>query len=57
MFDGRSIWFHSVDTPWHVRPIFDYVEMMILADRFRPPPAELESYSFNFYDWNARGVS
>jgi nitrile hydratase accessory protein len=54
MFDGRSIWFHSVDSPWHVRLIFDYVEMMISADRFLPPPTELATYAFNFYDWDTR---
>ena len=54
MFDGRSMWFHSVDSPRHVRLIFDYVEMMIRADRFLPPPAELKRYAFNFYDWDTR---
>ena len=54
MFDGRSIWFHSVNTPWHVRLIFDYVEMMVGADRFLPPPTELATYAFNFYDWDTR---
>jgi nitrile hydratase accessory protein len=57
MFDGRSIWFHSVNTSWQVRLIFDYVEMMISADRFLPPPTDLASYAFNFYNWDARGVS
>jgi nitrile hydratase accessory protein len=57
VFDGRSIWFHSVNTPWHVRAIFDYVEMMISADRFLPAPPELANYAFNFYDWDARGGS
>ena len=54
MFDGRSIWFHSVNSPQQVRLIFDYVEMMISADRFLPPPTELEAYAFNFYDWDTR---
>ena len=55
VFDGRSIWFHSVNTPWHVQLIFDYVEMMIRANGFLPAPSELASYTFNFYDWDARG--
>jgi cobaltochelatase CobN len=54
VFDGRSVWFHSVNTPWHVRLIFDYIETMIRADRFVAPPAELAEYVFNFYDWDAR---
>jgi len=57
MFDGHSIWFHSVNTSCQVRLIFDYVEMMISANRFLPPPTELASYAFNFYDWDTRGVS
>src|SRR6185295_9121081 len=54
VFDGRAVWFHSVNTPWHVRLLFDYVEAMVRADRFLPPPAELMEYAFNFYDWDAR---
>jgi cobaltochelatase CobN len=54
VFDGRAVWFHSVNTPWHVRLLFDHIEAMIRADRFLPPPAELTEYVFNFYDWDAR---
>ncbi len=54
VFDGRSVWFHSVNTPWHVRLIFDYIETMVQADRFVAPPAELTEYVFNFYDWDVR---
>ena len=54
VFDGRAVWFHSVNTPWHVRLIFDYIETMIRADRYLAPPADLTEYVFNFYDWEAR---
>ncbi len=54
VFDGRSVWFHSVNTPWHVRLIYDYVEMMVRADRFVAPPSELTEYVFNYYDWDVR---
>jgi cobaltochelatase CobN len=53
-FDGQSIFFQSVSQPWQIRLIFDYIEMMIGADRFLPPPAELAVFTFNFYDWNVR---
>jgi len=56
VFDGRAIWFHSVDTPSQVRLIFDHVEMMISADRFLPPPLDLAAFAFNFYDWENRHV-
>jgi cobaltochelatase CobN len=54
VFDGRAVWFHSVNTPWHVRLIFDYIESMIQADRFVAPPSELTEFVFNFYDWDVR---
>ncbi len=54
VFDGRAVWFHSVNTPWHVRLIYDYIETMIQADRFVAPPSELTEYVFNFYDWDVR---
>ncbi|MPY87442.1 MAG: cobalt chelatase [Luteitalea sp.] len=54
VFDGRSMWFHSVNTPWHVRLIYDYIETMVRADRFVAPPSELTEYVFNFYDWDVR---
>ncbi len=54
VFDGRAVWFHSVNTPWHVRMIFDYIESMIRADRFHAPAPELSEYVFNFYDWDQR---
>ena len=54
VFDGRSVWFHSVNTAWHVRLIYDYIDAMVRADRFLAPPPELTEYVFNFYDWDAR---
>jgi nitrile hydratase accessory protein len=57
MFDGRSVWFHSVNAPDQVVLIFDYIDSMVLADRFLPPPPTLAPYAFNFYDWERRGVT
>ena len=54
MFDGHAAWFHSVNGATEVRGIFDYVEMMLAADRFLSPPAQLSHLTFNFYDWDAR---
>jgi cobaltochelatase CobN len=56
VFDGRAIWFHSVNSPWQVRLIFDYIESMVKADRFLLPPQELAEYAFNYYDWDVRPV-
>lgn len=54
VFDGRAVWFHSVNSAWQVRLIYDYIESMLQADRFLQPPAELAEYVFNYYDWDAR---
>ncbi len=54
VFDGRSVWFHSVNSPWQVKQIFAYIDAMLEADRFLQPPEELLEYVFNFYDWDAR---
>jgi cobaltochelatase CobN len=57
VFDGRSIWFHSVNSPWQVRQIFDYIDAMLAADRFLQPPPELSEFVFNYYDWDVRKPS
>jgi nitrile hydratase accessory protein len=54
VFDGRAVWFHSVNTPDQVRLIFDYIDSMVRADRFLSPPPPLVPYAFNFYDWEQR---
>jgi cobaltochelatase CobN len=54
VFDGKSVWFHSVNSAWQVRQIFDYIDAMLQADRFLKPPAELSEYVFNYYDWDVR---
>jgi cobaltochelatase CobN len=54
VFDGRAVWFHSVNSPWQVKQIFAYIDAMLEADRFLQPPEELLEYVFNFYDWDAR---
>jgi cobaltochelatase CobN len=51
VFDGRAIWFHSIATERQIVAIFDYIEAMVEADAFLPPPASLEGYTFDFYDW------
>ena len=57
VFDGHSIWFHSVGTAWQVSLVFDYLEAMIRADGYLSPPAELREYVFDFYDWEARALT
>ncbi|GGJ42454.1 cobaltochelatase subunit CobN [Deinococcus roseus] len=56
VFDGQSVWFHSVNSPEMVTLIFDHIEQMVTEDRFLAPPAELQEYVFQFYDWDARDL-
>lgn len=51
LFDGHSVWFHSVNSDWQVTAIFDYIDSMVEADGFLIPPAELNEYVFQFYTW------
>jgi cobaltochelatase CobN len=52
VFDGRSTWFQSVNHPAVIVAVFDYVESMLRADRWLPPPAELAEYVFDYYAWS-----
>lgn len=54
VFDGRAVWFHSINTPAQVSLIYDYIESMISANQFLDPPAPLAAFTFNFYDWESR---
>ncbi len=51
VFDGRSVWFHSITVEPQVLAIYDYVDEMLAADRFLPPPAVLVAYVFEGYAW------
>jgi cobaltochelatase CobN len=55
-FDGHSVFFQSISEPSQIRMIFDYIEAMIREDRFFAPPPELAPFTFDYYDWNARGL-
>ena len=54
VFDGQSVWFHSVNTPDVATLIFDYIDAMIAADGYLPPPPPLTQHAFSFYDWERR---
>jgi len=51
LFDGNSVWFHSINNDWQIIAIFDYIESMVKADRFLVPPSDLAEYVFQFYTW------
>lgn len=51
VFDGRSAWFHSISSEKQVVAIFDYVDAMLAANAWLPPPPALTDYAFQAYDW------
>lgn len=57
LFDGHSVWFHSINADWQIIAIFDYIESMVKADRYLVPPADLAEYVFQFYTWKGSETS
>lgn len=55
LYAGREIWFHSIIGDEQVLAIYDYIEAMVNADRYLPPPAILASQVFDVFDWAATG--
>jgi cobaltochelatase CobN len=52
LFDGRSIWFHSFHTEGQVRALYDYIEQMLTAQSYLPPPPFLADYAFSAFNWD-----
>lgn len=51
LFAGHQIWFHSIVGDEQVVAIYDYLEAMVRADRYLPPPAALAPQVFDVFDW------
>ncbi len=51
LFAGHQIWFHSIVGDEQVVAIFDYIEAMVRADRYLPPPPALAAQVFDVFDW------
>ncbi len=51
LFDGKPLWFQSINSAPQVLAIYDYIDQMLAADRYMPPPAELAEYVFQCYTW------
>jgi cobaltochelatase CobN len=51
LFAGREIWFHSVTGDDQVIAIFDYIEAMVRAECYLPPPPALAPQIFDVFDW------
>jgi cobaltochelatase CobN len=53
LFAGHQIWFHSITGDEQVVAIYDYVEAMVRAGRYLPPPPNLAAQVFDVFDWPA----
>ena len=55
LFAGHEVWFHSVTGDAQVIEIYDYIESMVRAERYLPPPPNLAPQVFDVFDWPAAG--
>jgi len=55
LFDGRPIWFQSFNSERLVLDLYDYIESMVAAQAYLPPPPELAHLQFNAFGWDADG--
>jgi cobaltochelatase CobN len=51
LFGGQQIWFHSIEGDEQVIAIYDYIEAMVRAGRYLPPPDSLRDQVFDVFDW------
>ena len=56
LFDGRPIWFHSLNDERLILAIFDYIESMLAADGYLPAPAVLVPHVFNGFAWDGEAA-
>ena len=54
IFDGHSLWFHSIGRPQQVWALYDYIEAMLDRDIVLPVPLGLKEYQFTASTWQDR---
>jgi cobaltochelatase CobN len=54
MFDGRTLYFQSLNSEALVLALLDYVDAMLAADRYLPPPPVLAELHFTGFRWEDR---
>ena len=53
LYGGHEVWFHSITGDEQVVAIYDYVEAMVRANCYLPPPPDLAPQVFDVFDWPA----
>ena len=51
LFNGREVWFHTITSDAQVLAIYDYIDAMVAADRYLPPPHALAPNVFSAFNW------
>lgn len=54
LFDGKTVWFHSVNSEGLVEAIYDYVENLLATPEFSQPSGRLASHVFTASTWQPR---
>ncbi|MFN8558515.1 MAG: cobaltochelatase subunit CobN [Dehalococcoidia bacterium] len=54
LFDGRAIWFHSINSEALVLALYDYIDQMLAVDAYLPPPPALSALHFTAFTWEER---
>jgi cobaltochelatase CobN len=54
VFAGHTLFFHSVDDEATVLAIYDYIEQMVAAEAYLPPPPALAGRHFTAVAWEGR---
>ncbi|MGE3808706.1 MAG: hypothetical protein AB7K24_28915, partial [Gemmataceae bacterium] len=56
-FDGQPIWFQAINSEPLIVALFDYIDQLLAADGYLPPPPELAEYVFGYYGWSGEGAA
>jgi cobaltochelatase CobN len=54
MFDGRTLYFQSLNSESLILSLLDYVDTMLAAGAYLPPPASLAELHFTAFRWEDR---
>jgi len=54
LFEGRQAWFHSMSSDGQVLALYDWIEDLVRAKAWSPPPRALAAYQFTASTWEAR---
>lgn len=54
LWSGRTLWFHSMNDETAVLRLYDYIDTLLDADAFVPPPPALERLRFTAATWEER---